>query len=76
MRDRLRAWNERSTRWAEANPVRWWLVLFLVVAGVYAATGVVVAGDQPPTAIIEGAVFGVVFATVYTLAGRIFGTGG
>lgn len=60
----LRGLNEHVDRWFRDHVVVWWVVLAVIPGIVFAGGELVLGGASLHAALILGAVFGIVFATV------------
>jgi hypothetical protein len=60
----LSALNHHLDRWFRDHVIVWWIVLVVIPGIVFAGAEVVINGARLHSALILGAAFGVVFATI------------
>ena len=69
----LRSANATVDRWFRDHVVLWWLILSTIPGGAYAGFHLVIDGGSLWQAMILGAVFGAVFATITVVIQRQIG---
>lgn len=60
----LRQANETVDEWFHDHVVIWWLIMACIPGGAYAGAQLLISGGSPSHALVLGAVFGAIFATI------------